>query len=94
MRLGIPFFPFVPQPPPIRNYNNNYQNFSTNTNVQNLPANTVCEEKEDNSSPFLEILGIKLDFDDFLILGLLFFLYAEGTGDQMLYMVLVMLLLS
>ena len=44
--------------------------------------------------PILEILGIKLFFDDILIIGLLFFLYSEGVKDDLLFIVLILLLLG
>lgn len=40
------------------------------------------------------IFGLKLHFDDLLILGLLFLLYEEDVKDNYLYIVLLMLLLS
>ena len=42
----------------------------------------------------LEIFGIKLLFDDILLLCLIFFLYTEGVTDQLLFMCLILLLLS
>ena len=56
---------------------------------------TTCKEikiKEDN--PMFEILGIKLYFDDILIVCLLLFLYEEGADDPWLFICLVLLLLS
>ena len=47
-----------------------------------------------SSITFLDIFGLQLEFDDFLILGILLFLFIEGVNDQMLYVVLFMLLLS
>lgn len=47
-----------------------------------------------NDKPLFEIMGIKLYFDDILILCLIFFLYQEGTNDSFLIIALVMLLLS
>ncbi len=41
-----------------------------------------------------EILGIKLYFDDLLLICLIFFLYNEGVQDQYLFIILVMLLLT
>ena len=41
----------------------------------------------------IELLGMKLSFDDLLILGILFVLYKEEVNDTSLYIVLVMLLL-
>lgn len=41
-----------------------------------------------------EIFGIKLYFDDILLICLLLFLYNEGVKDQLLFISLIMLLLS
>lgn len=41
-----------------------------------------------------EIMGIKLYFDDILLICLIFFLYLEGVQDEMLFLALVLLLLS
>lgn len=62
---------------------------------------TSKEENENrhlNSSnddmDFFEIFGLKLYFDDILIICLLFFLYNEGVQDQGLFIALILLLLS
>lgn len=52
------------------------------------------ETRSSEDSPIFEIFGIKLYFDDLLLLGLLFFLYSEGVEDQELFFALVLLLLS
>ena len=41
-----------------------------------------------------EIFGIKLQFDDILIICLIFFLYSEGVKDEMLFIALILLLIS
>lgn len=43
---------------------------------------------------FIEIFGIKLYFDDILIIALIFFLYNEGVKDNFLFISLILLLLS
>ena len=53
--------------------------------------NTHCEE---SSEYFFEIFGLKLYFDDILIICLLYFLYSEGVQDQELFICLILLLLS
>ncbi len=47
-----------------------------------------------NDKPLFEILGIKLYFDDVLLICLIFFLYNEGVQDQYLFITLILLLLS
>jgi len=60
------------------------------------PSNSEkCDKKytfTDNN--FFSILGIKLYFDDLIILALLFFLYNEGVKDDGLFICLILLLLS
>lgn len=65
---------------------------------------TVSNSKEENTSSkktsnskntaWLELFGIKLYFDDILILSLLFFLYKEQVKDEGLFLVLLMLLIT
>ena len=43
---------------------------------------------------WFDLFGIKLYFDDVLILSLLFFLYKEEVKDEGLFLALVMLLIS
>lgn len=52
------------------------------------------EDRHCDDKPIFEIFGIKLYFDDLLILGLLFFLYSEGVEDQELFLALILLLFS
>ncbi len=47
-----------------------------------------------NKDDCFEIFGIKLHFDDILLICLLFFLYNEGVNDQLLFISLILLLLS
>lgn len=61
--------------------------FCTN-NVKNSSDNF------DTSDECFEIFGLKLYFDDLLIIALLFFLYQEDVKDTYLYIALILLLLS
>lgn len=67
---------------------------STNYQTQNESAQDKKENRASEDSPIFEIFGMKLYFDDLLLLGLLFFLYSEGVQDQELFFALVLLLLS
>lgn len=64
--------------------------------VKNLssPYNNNCESENRYYEQFFEVFGIKLYFDDLLILALLFFLYKEDSHDDYLYIILIMLLLG
>jgi len=81
---------------------------STNTHLKNqekidsIPTKTKSEDsvtehktRSIESSEYLfEIFGLKLYFDDVLILCLLYFLYTEEVKDQELFLCLILLLLS
>lgn len=57
-----------------------------------VSVETPCDtgEKKD----FFEIFGLKLYFDDLILLGMLFLLYKEESEDTYLYIALVLLLLG
>ena len=49
----------------------------------------------DNSDkPVFELFGLKLYYDDILLVCLIFFLYNEGVKDDGLFIILILLLLS
>ena len=81
-------------------YTNNYyknSNFSqSNNNTSQLKSEVdLQKEKEEHIEPELfEIFGIKLYFDDILLICLIFFLYNEGVKDQYLFISLILLLLT
>lgn len=98
-----------PFPPINHNYQEKTQEYdSSNKNISstNLPENSSkiqdSKEKEAKNSKnekcsdneFLEIFGIKLYFDDLMIISLLFFLYSEGVNDYYLFITLILLLLT
>ncbi len=72
---------------------------NSNTNINNNTSNTLLKDiikdevKEDRQELF-DFMGIKLYFDDVLLICLIFFLYNEGVKDQYLFISLIMLLLS
>ena len=62
-----------------------------------VPVQKIPEPSKPLKSPepvWLDLFGIKLFFDDVLILSLLFFLYKEEVKDEGLFLALVMLLIS
>lgn len=62
---------------------------------EQTPKVDSCNSNLDNESRELfEIFGIKLFFDDILLICLIFFLYNEGVKDQYLFISLILLLLS
>ena len=50
-------------------------------------------EKKSNSE-YIDIFGIRLHFDDILLILLIYFLYSEGVKDFGLFITLILLLLS
>ena len=58
------------------------------------PLTTKKEEPSFEDRGSFDILGIKLYFDDILLICLIFFLYTEGVQDEMLFIALILLLLD
>ncbi len=96
---------FIPSPYRNPNYYNNPYTKKPNYNCENeknksnsLNNKTNVNKKEtpktENQKPIFEIFGIKLFFDDLLLISLIFFLYTEGVQDQSLFIALILLLLS
>ena len=91
---GFPFQYYRPYPP--SSYSNN--------SIPHTPQSTpVIPPKEISQPPtqsksvdpiLFELFGIKLYFDDVLILSLLFFLYKEEVKDESLFLALILLLIS
>lgn len=74
----------------ISSHEKNIPNSKTGNNCNNCKIN----EKEETPKPLFEVFGIKLFFDDILLISLIFFLYSEGVKDQSLFISLILLLLS
>ena len=98
-------FPFLNNYRFLHNsYNNAYpKNNSSRNNIHNSDKKNdpfKCNEKKvsedaiETPEAFFEIFGLKLYFDDILILCILFFLYTEQTKDEELFICLILLLLS
>lgn len=62
--------------------------------ISSSKQNTKEKEEKKEDREFFEILGIKLYFDDILLICLIFFLYNEGVKDESLFIALILLLLS
>ncbi len=75
-------------------YNNFGSTKPSNTlnKTKNIKASSKIEEAKDDY--FFEVFGLKLYFDDILIICLIFFLYKEEVNDEYLFMALILLLLS
>ena len=59
-----------------------------------LPSSFIGNFENDFENNYIEIFGIKLYFDDLLLICLIFFLYNEGVKDKYLFISLILLLLS
>ena len=104
MPLHLPFnFPyFYNKKYPY--YQNNRNIYDHNSAKNNSNSNNNIPKKAENSenfkshseSPdyFFEIFGLKLHFDDVLIMCILFFLYKEDVHDEELFLCIILLLLS
>lgn len=68
------------------------QNSITDSNKISNTINSRCNTN--NEQAIFEIFGIKLYFDDLIILCVLFFLYQQNVKDEMLYIILLLLLFS
>ena len=81
-------------------YNRTPSNISqiTPPNQQTIKNFSNSEQPRSNSKSednvWFDLFGIKLYFDDVLILSLLFFLYKEEVKDEGLFLALVLLLIS
>lgn len=96
---------FIPQNHRPFSYSPNY---SENQNSNNFPKAAQHEAQNDftfsnkhskqnlppNKDFVLDLFGLKLYFDDILILSLIFFLYKEDVKDEGLFLALVLLLIS
>lgn len=73
---------------------NNFNCKKTNNN-NDYNYSDICNDFSSyDEEQYFEIFGIKLHFDDLLIIALLFFLYQEDVKDTYLYIALILLLLS
>lgn len=69
-------------------------NFTQNQDFLKNKTGAIKEDKPYNDDVLFEIFGLKIYFDDVLILCILLFLYQEGIQDQYLFIALILLLLS
>lgn len=86
-------------PSSINMSNKASKNIPLKSNTNNQKSEAKPEQKKDSSPEpfndyFFEIFGLKLYFDDILLICLIFFLYEEGVKDQELFISLILLLLS
>ncbi len=79
-------------------YSNKGAKVSYNEKLSNYKFDNKEVSKEEDrlieENTVFEFFGIKLHFDDLLLILLIFFLYNEGVKDEFLFIALVLLLLS
>ena len=94
----------------LYNYTNNHNNNCISTppyekKTESIPPHTSDNNSSDehstrvmrdesNNKELFEIFGLKIYFDDLLILCILIFLYQEGVKDEYLFISLILLLLN
>lgn len=99
--------PYFPRFPFFNNFNYSYSyqyknlpykttNFSETNQNQDTSVNYKKQKNssQNNENYFFELFGLKLYFDDVLLICLIFFLYQEGVKDEELFISLILLLLS
>lgn len=101
MNFGFPFFRFNNYP--FRKYKVN-QNKMSNTHNDKVEKDTSikedfvhsdnCKHNVSDNDIFFDVFGVKLYYDDILLISLIFFLYSEGVEDNSLFIALILLLLS
>ena len=77
----------------------NFDSSHTESDDSNIKNNFfelffMFESSLSGSEYFFELFGLKLYFDDILLICLIFFLYQEGVKDDELFISLILLLLS
>lgn len=100
-------FPFFRRPYYYYNMGNRYNHINNSQKIQyqeEIQKKQEVKKEQEKSEysevrhvgeePIFEIFGIKLFFDDILIVALIFFLYNEGVEDNLLFISLILLLLS
>ena len=79
----------------IRNNNRTENVHSSRVDYEEIRSEIKKNNSKSNSDNyFFELFGLKLYFDDVLLICLIFFLYDEGVRDNELFISLILLLLS
>ncbi len=77
------------------NINNNMDSRNTlNIDDKNINNKNNLENRNQTESFLFDLFGLKLYFDDILLICLIFFLYTEGVKDESLFITLILLLLT
>lgn len=92
-------FPYAPKPNTSfstsePNSHSEKENKKEKKNATTNKSSSNSASDQENRGDFFDIFGIRLYFDDILLICLIFFLYKEGVEDQSLFISLILLLLS
>ena len=79
--------------PPIHSANTSSTHLPSLDNTLNIKDEKNKSNKNNNDFLF-DLFGLKIYYDDILLISLLYFLYSEGVKDDGLFIVLILLLLS
>lgn len=74
--------------------NSNHATNNTTDNSSDLNKKNNSKSNDTPENYFFELFGLKLYFDDILLICLIFFLYQEGVKDDELFLSLILLLLT
>ena len=76
------------------NFGQNSNKFNEGKMQEKHPENSEGDRASEDSECFFELFGLRLHFDDVLIICILFFLYNEEVHDYELFLSLILLLIS
>ena len=79
---------------PLQNNQNTKKSKKFNETIEFSKDSNYEKRNYQDNSAIIEIFGLKLYYDDILLICLIFFLYNEGIKDDSLFTILVLLLLS
>ena len=106
MPKNFPFYKNYPRGiPPYRIYQPNIYNntcsskdtLSNKSPDTSVPLEDFRQKNKSNriaDNCLFDLFGLKIYYDDILLISLIFFLYSEGVKDDGLFIVLILLLLS
>lgn len=69
-------------------------NRENNSNTKNIDSSQIDNLNNISNEALFDIFGLKIYFDDLLLVCVLLFLYQEKIQDEYLYIALILLLLS
>lgn len=71
---------------PIQNFSSPHEEIKKETPKESQSTSQI--------KSYINLLGIRLQFDDILLILIIYFLYTEGVKDIYLFIILILLLLT